>query len=122
MHDICNYVLHVISCSHATDGLLATRKLYVRASGATMASTTTTVTHPDGTTISATTVAGLAGGRISSRPFGVCSTGAAATLYTLRNAAGLTASITDFGATLQSLCLPDRDGKLEDCILGFDSQ
>jgi aldose 1-epimerase len=57
--------------------------------------------------------------RIASRAFGECTHGST-TLYTLSNAAGLTASITDFGATLQSLVLPDRSGTLEDCILGFD--
>jgi aldose 1-epimerase len=58
--------------------------------------------------------------RIASKAFGDCVHGAA-TLYTLRNAAGITCSVTDFGATLQSLVLPDSKGNFSDCILGFDS-
>lgn len=29
--------------------------------------------------------------------------------------------VTDFGATLTSLMLPDKNGALADCVLGFDS-
>lgn len=61
--------------------------------------------------------------RIAQRAFGVIETGGVitqATLYTLRNASGVTASVTDFGATLQSLMLPDRSGSVADCVLGFD--
>lgn len=42
-------------------------------------------------------------------------------LYTLTNAKGLRARITNFGAILVSLEVPDRHGKLEDITLGFDT-
>jgi aldose 1-epimerase len=41
-------------------------------------------------------------------------------LFTLTNAQGLKAKITNFGATLTSLEVPDRDGKLADIVLGLD--
>ncbi len=42
-------------------------------------------------------------------------------LITLSNNAGFSASFTDFGATVQSLKVPDRHGKSEDVILGYDT-
>jgi aldose 1-epimerase len=40
-------------------------------------------------------------------------------LFTISNSAGLTAVITNFGARLVSLIVPDRSGKPVDVILGF---
>ena len=42
-------------------------------------------------------------------------------LYTLRNSNGLQARFTTYGGTLLSLDVPDRQGKLRDVVLGFDS-
>jgi len=42
-------------------------------------------------------------------------------LYTLTNAKGLRARITNYGAILVSLEVPDRHGKLDDITLGFDN-
>jgi aldose 1-epimerase len=42
-------------------------------------------------------------------------------LYTLTNAHGVEARITNFGAILVSLKVPDRAGRLADVVLGFDS-
>ena len=41
--------------------------------------------------------------------------------YTLTNKAGIEAKIMTYGATLVSLKTPDRNGKLADIVLGFDS-
>src|SRR5262249_8187580 len=41
-------------------------------------------------------------------------------LYVLTNAHGLKAKIITYGALLTELYVPDRDGKLEDVVLGFD--
>lgn len=41
-------------------------------------------------------------------------------LYTITNSNNMSASVTDFGANLVSLCVPDRNGKLDDIVLGFD--
>ena len=43
-----------------------------------------------------------------------------ATLYTITNG-GITAAVTDLGATLVQLLLPDKDGEVADCVLGYDS-
>lgn len=42
-------------------------------------------------------------------------------LITLKNSNGITAAVTNFGATLQSLYVPDRNGKLADVVLGYDT-
>lgn len=42
-------------------------------------------------------------------------------LYTLTNANGMEACITNFGGRVVSLMVPDRQGKLTDVVLGFDS-
>lgn len=58
---------------------------------------------------------------IYARPWGTLKSGETATLYTLVNDNGMTAEITDFGGTVVSLKTPDRNGKLTDVILGYDS-
>src|SRR3569833_2059495 len=42
-------------------------------------------------------------------------------IYTLRNARGMTARITNYGAFLVSLNVPDKHGKMADVVLGYDS-
>ena len=42
-------------------------------------------------------------------------------LYTLTNAKGMEAQVTNFGAILVSLKTPDRHGALADVVLGFDT-
>jgi len=44
----------------------------------------------------------------------------AAQLYRLKNKNGVEAAITDYGATLVSLKVPDRQGKMADVVLGYD--
>jgi aldose 1-epimerase len=58
---------------------------------------------------------------ITSAPFGELSDGRRATLYTLVNAHGVTAKITDFGAIITELHTPDRNGALADIVLGYDT-
>ena len=41
-------------------------------------------------------------------------------LYTLTNRKGAEAKITTYGATVVSLKVPDRNGKFDDVVLGFD--
>ncbi|MCH7226774.1 aldose epimerase family protein [Haloferula sp. A504] len=53
--------------------------------------------------------------------FGKIQDGRDAHLYTLTNANGMVARITDFGATLVSLTAPDKEGQLSDITLGYDS-
>jgi len=53
--------------------------------------------------------------------YGTLTDGRTAHLYTLTNANGVKATLTDYGAILVSLETPDRDGKLADITLGYDS-
>jgi len=52
--------------------------------------------------------------------FGCLGDGSKASLYTIKNKNGMSAEITDFGANLVRLFVPDRNGKLDDVVLGFD--
>ena len=58
---------------------------------------------------------------IEKRLFGKLPDGREAYLYTLKNGAGMEVVITDFGAAVVSLIVPDRSGKREDIVLGYDS-
>lgn len=51
--------------------------------------------------------------------FGMLPGGEQATLYTIQNEI-LTAKITDVGATLVSLLVPDKKGNVADVVLGYD--
>jgi aldose 1-epimerase len=42
-------------------------------------------------------------------------------IYTLTNAHGMSARITNYGAYLVSLTVPDRTGKMADVVLGYDN-
>jgi aldose 1-epimerase len=55
------------------------------------------------------------------RTFGVTEDGREADLYTLTNGNGVEAKITNFGATVVSLRAPDRQGRLADVLLGYDT-
>ena len=55
------------------------------------------------------------------KPFGKTPDGRVVTLYTLSHASGLRASVTDHGATLVSLVVPDRLGKPADIVIGSDT-
>ncbi len=42
-------------------------------------------------------------------------------LFTLTNKNGMEVKITNFGAVINSIVVPDRNGKMENVVLGFDS-
>lgn len=52
-------------------------------------------------------------------PFGTLPTGEAAKIYFL-SAGGVTAGVTDYGAALVRLLIPDSKGNLADVVLGYD--
>lgn len=52
--------------------------------------------------------------------FGTMKTGEEIYLYTLKNKNGIEAKITNFGAILVNLFVPDKNGVLADVVLGFD--
>jgi aldose 1-epimerase len=58
---------------------------------------------------------------IEKNGFGTTSEGIEVDRYVLRNSHGLSLSLVTYGATVTELWLPDRDGKLDDVVLGFDN-
>lgn len=60
-------------------------------------------------------------GGITSAPFGTTPDGKAVDVYTLTNSHGMEARIMTYGGIVVSLKTPDRDGHLNDVVLGFDS-
>lgn len=58
---------------------------------------------------------------ITVREFGVTKSGEKASLYTMTNENGMRVSVSDFGATLVSVLVPDRDGQMADVVLGYDA-
>lgn len=58
---------------------------------------------------------------LSSKKFGKTPSGDEVTLFTLGLSKKVSLSIMDYGATWTHLFIPDRNGKMEDVLLGFDS-
>lgn len=56
---------------------------------------------------------------ISSSEFGRLPSGEAVVLHELQNASGASVSILNYGGIVQSVCVPDREGRLGDVVLGF---
>jgi aldose 1-epimerase len=56
---------------------------------------------------------------VTSKPFGAVA-GKPVELYTLKNTNGAVAKIMTYGGIVQSLEVPDKDGKLVDVVLGYD--
>ena len=63
--------------------------------------------------------AGREGDSVKKESFGKVE-GRSVELYTLTNRKGGEAKITTYGATVVSLKVPDRNGKFDDVVLGFD--
>jgi aldose 1-epimerase len=61
-----------------------------------------------------------AGPRIERENFGKLADGTSIDLFTLSTERGLTVKVTNYGATLTSLIVPDRQGKPLDIVLGYD--
>lgn len=53
--------------------------------------------------------------------FGTNPTGQEINLYTITNQNGVKASVTNFGAILVKLIVPDQNGEARDVVLGYDS-
>jgi aldose 1-epimerase len=58
---------------------------------------------------------------LQTKSFGKLADGAEVTLFTLSNSNGVKASLMNYGATLVALEAPDRNGRLTDVTLGFDT-
>ena len=58
---------------------------------------------------------------VTTEPFGTTDDGHAVDLYTLTNANGVEVRAMTYGGIIVSLRVPDRDGKLDDVVLGYDT-
>ena len=61
------------------------------------------------------------GAAVVSAPFGVTAKGEKVSLYTLQGLGGLTLEVTDFGGRVVKCWAPDKDGKLADVTLGWNT-
>ena len=57
---------------------------------------------------------------MTKQEFGKTAEGVSVELYTFTNANGVKASVMTYGATWVSMFVPDKAGKVEDVLLGFD--
>jgi aldose 1-epimerase len=57
---------------------------------------------------------------VTQAPFGKMPDGTSVDIYTLTNVHGMEARIITYGAIVVSLKTPDRNGRLDDVVLGFD--
>lgn len=57
---------------------------------------------------------------ITSAPFGKLENGQAVTCYTLTNGNGITVKVLDYACIIQSILVPDKNGKPVDIALGYD--
>ena len=58
--------------------------------------------------------------RVTKTPFGKTTDGTPVDIYTLRNARGSEARISNYGGIVTSLKVPDKTGKLGDVVFGYD--
>ena len=59
--------------------------------------------------------------KMQKQSFGKTADGQQVDLYILTNKNGMEAAITNYGATVVSLMVPDRNGKRDDVVLGYDT-
>ena len=57
---------------------------------------------------------------VTRKPFGTTKDGIEVTAYTITNGRGIAVTVLDYGATLQSVVLPHRGGRV-DVVLGYDT-
>jgi aldose 1-epimerase len=59
--------------------------------------------------------------KVKKQTFGKTADGTAVDLYVLTNKSGMEVAITNYGGTVTALKVPDRNGRLGDVLLGFDT-
>ena len=57
---------------------------------------------------------------VTERIFGNLPSGEEAHIYHIENAAGAYIEVSQYGAILVKVCVPDKDGRLTDVVLGYD--
>ncbi len=55
------------------------------------------------------------------KEFGQTADGRTVNVYRITNKSGAYVDVLDYGCTLQSICVPDKDGNLVDVCLGYDT-
>src|SRR5262245_42957844 len=66
-------------------------------------------------------VTGKAAQRKGDMSWGKTKEGTPVELFTLKNSKGMVVKITNYGGTITEIHVPDRDGKIDDVVLGFDN-
>src|SRR5690242_9796869 len=59
--------------------------------------------------------------KVSSRTFGTLCDGEEVRIFSLKNALGMEVCVINYGGIITSIKVPDRNGKLDDVVLGHDS-
>lgn len=71
--------------------------------------------------IAALAATGIATAAVEVSDWGKLSTGEEVKLFTLTNENGMVVKVTNFGALVTSIVVPDKEGQMADVVLGFDS-
>ena len=77
--------------------------------------------------LAASTACGGGGGArrpaasVKREPFGITDRGEALSVYTLKNTHGMEVRALNYGGIIVSLKVPDRNGRFDDVVLGYDS-
>ena len=58
--------------------------------------------------------------KITSKPFGITKDGHPITSYEIHGKGGTMVRLLNFGATIQAMLVPDRNGNLVDVVCGYD--
>jgi aldose 1-epimerase len=62
-----------------------------------------------------------AASRVTTAPFGAMEDGTSINEYTMTNANGMVIKVINYGGIITSILAPDRNGKMDDVVLGYDS-
>ena len=56
---------------------------------------------------------------VTTEPFGTLSSGEPVTLYRLSNGTGSSMEVIDYGCRVVRICVPDRNGRIDDVVVGY---
>jgi aldose 1-epimerase len=59
--------------------------------------------------------------KVDSTYFGTLTNGFQVEKYTLENRRGIAVGLSSFGAAITQLAIPDRNGRIENIVLGYDT-
>lgn len=66
-------------------------------------------------------VGSIDAGNVESEAFGTLSSGEKVTLWRLHNASGAMLELIDYGSRIVKICMPDRNGIIDDVVVGYGS-